>query len=95
MWYYVDSTFNIVGSNSNDMIGNTGWEKLNCEIIDLYNVNGVPLYKIIDGKLIKRGADEILSEAGTEQKIELTASIEDRTSALESALLDLILGGAV
>lgn len=95
MWYYVDSTFSIIGSNSNDMSGNTGWEKIDCEIIDLYNTDGVPLYKIINGKLIKRGMDEILGRVGTEQIIEQTASIEDRTSALESALLDLILGGAV
>lgn len=58
----------------------------------LVNENGVPIYKIIDGIVVERGSEEILRDATIPLP---TPTIEERTAAIESALLELILGGSV
>ena len=57
--------------------------------------NGVPLYKLDGGKVVARTQEELDADKPVATPAITTPSIEDRTSALESALLELILGGAV
>ena len=54
---------------------------------------GVPLYRFDGKKVVRRTQSEIESHITPHNPD--APSIEDRTSALESALLELILGGAV
>ena len=57
--------------------------------------SGVPLYKIDGDEVVDRTQEEIDVDKPVATPAITTPSIEDRTSALESALLELILGGAV
>lgn len=52
--------------------------------------NGVPLYKFDGKKVVERTQEEIDAD---KPAIVSAPTIEERTAALESALLDLILGG--
>ena len=61
----------------------------------LTDYNGVPLYKLDGGKIVARTQEELDADKPVATPAITTPSIEDRTSALESALLELILGGAV
>lgn len=58
----------------------------------MMNFNGVPLYKMVDGKVVARMAEEIEAE-----KVEVVPlpTLEERTAALENAVLELIMGGTV
>ena len=53
--------------------------------------NGAPLYKFDGVKVVARTQDEL---DANKPAIASAPTIEERTAALESALLDLILGGA-
>ena len=57
--------------------------------------NGVPLYKLDGGKVVARTQEELDADKPAETPAITAPTIEDRTSALESALLELVLGGAV
>ena len=57
--------------------------------------NGTPLYKFDGNAIISRTQLEIDADSHAATPTPATPSIEDRTSALEAALLELILGGAV
>ena len=57
--------------------------------------NGVPLYKFDDDEVVERTQEELDADKPVSTPAITTPSIEDRTSALEAALLELILGGAV
>ena len=57
--------------------------------------NGTPLYKFDSGVVISRSRPELDADIPATTPSPATPSIEDRTAALESALLELILGGAV
>lgn len=57
--------------------------------------NGVPLYKLDGNDVVPRSQSELDADLPVATPVAPTPSIEDRTSALESALLELILGGAV
>jgi len=54
--------------------------------------NGVPLYKLDSGKVVARTQEELDADKPIAPPV---PSIEERTSALEAALLELILGGSV
>ena len=84
MWYYIDSKNSILGSNPNDMIGNTGWVKLGCVITDLANADGVPVYKAVDGKAVNRTNAEI--KADTPVAPEPPVTMDEVLSVLEAAL---------
>lgn len=58
----------------------------------MMNCNGAALYRF-DGLTVVARTQEELNDA--QRATACGPSIEDRTSALESALLELILGGAV
>lgn len=49
--------------------------------------NGSPLYKLMNGEIIERSEDERAPVI-----IKPTPTLEERTTALESALLEIILG---
>ena len=57
--------------------------------------NGTPLYKLDGGKVVARTQEELDADKPAETPAITTPTIEDRTAALESALLELVLGGAV
>ena len=61
----------------------------------LTDYNGTPLYKFDGGAVIVRSQSELDADKPAITSPTTAPSIEDRTSALESALLELILGGAV
>ena len=54
--------------------------------------NGVPLYKFDGKKVVARTQEELDADKPIASPV---ASIDERTSALEAALLELILGGSV
>ena len=54
--------------------------------------NGVPLYKFIDGQIVERTPAELEADKPIIVPI---PTIEERTEALENALLELIMGGIV
>ena len=54
--------------------------------------HGVPLYKLIDGVVVERTAEERQMEISPVVTI---PTIEERTSALESAVLEIIMGGGL
>ena len=84
MWYYIDSKNCILGSNPNDMAGNTGWVELDCAITDLSNADGVPIYKVVDGKAVKRTSAEIAADTPAAPEPPLT--MDEVLSVLEAAL---------
>lgn len=57
--------------------------------------NGVPFYKFDGDEVVDRTQEEIDADKPVATPTITAPSIDDRTSALESALLELILGGAV
>lgn len=57
----------------------------------LIDMNGVSLFKFDGGIVVARTQDEL---DANKPAIASAPTIEERTAALESALLDLILGGA-
>lgn len=57
--------------------------------------SGVPLYKLDGVKVVARSQEELDADKPAETPVITAPTIEDRTSALESALLELVLGGAV
>jgi hypothetical protein len=57
--------------------------------------NGVPFYKFDGDEVVKRTQEELDADKPVATPAITTPSIDDRTSALESALLELILGGIV
>ena len=61
----------------------------------MMDYSGVPLYKLDGGKVVARTQEELDADKPAETPAIATPSIEARTSALESALLELILGGSV
>ena len=64
---------------------------INPPMIDAF---GVPLYKFDGEKVIERTQKELDADKPVSVPV-LAPSIEERTSALESALLELVLGGSV
>lgn len=54
--------------------------------------SGVPLYKFVNGQVVARTQEELDADNPIAPPV---PSIEERTSAIESALLELILGGVV
>ena len=58
----------------------------------LFNYYGAPLYKMVDGKVVARTQEEI--EAAKVEVVPIQ-TIEERTRALENAMLELIIGGAL
>ena len=56
------------------------------------NCNGVPLYKCDGAKVIVRTQEELDADKPV---VFAVPTIEERTSALESALLELVLGGTL
>lgn len=66
LWLYIDYAGRVLGANTNDMRGTTGWEEaevpegFNIDI--LYDNHGAPLYKLIDGQLITRSEEERKSD---------------------------------
>ena len=57
--------------------------------------NGTALYKYDGEQVVTRTQEEVEADKPVATPAIATPSIEDRTSALELALLELILGGAV
>lgn len=84
MWYCINDKNHVVGSNPNDMTGNTGWVKLDCAITDFANADGVPIYKVVDGKAVKRTSSEI--QADTPAVPEPPLTMDEVLSVLEAAL---------
>ena len=62
---------------------------VNPTIVDL---NGIPIYKLVDGSVIERTEVERFSEAIA---VDFSPTLEERTAALESAVLEIITGGAL
>lgn len=62
MWLYTDYAGRVLGANSNDMTGNTGWEQdevpEDFDINMLYDEHGAALYKLVDGELATRSEEE-------------------------------------
>ena len=56
--------------------------------------NGTPLYKFDGKQVVERTKEELDADKPVIAPV-LGPSIEERTSALESALLELVLGGSV
>ena len=84
MWCYVDSKNCILGSNPNDMSGNTGWAELDSVIEDFANADGIPIYKVVEGKAVRRTNAEI--QADTPDAPEPPLTMDEVLSVLEAAL---------
>lgn len=59
----------------------------------LVNQYGVPLYKFDGEHVVRKTESELVRDA--DESYKMAPTIEDRTSALEAALLELVLGGVV
>ena len=89
MWYYVDLKERIEGSNVNDMGGNSGWVNIDAVIDNLTNINGVPSYKYVDGKIVERTQVEIDGEiiAWTERLPSPDTRVADIDGSANGALV--------
>ena len=58
----------------------------------LMDSNGVPLYKFVNGEVVERTPAELEADKPVIVPIPM---IEERTEALENAMLELIMGGIV
>ena len=82
MWYYIDSKNCILGSNPNDMSKNSGWIE-NGKVIDsLTDENGIALYKLVGGEVVKREQEEMI--VSDPVKTEPERSLEDRVAEIET-----------
>ena len=82
MWYYKNDKNNIVGSNPNDMAGNTGWVWANEVVVEITNKDGIPLYQYDGANIVKRLEQEI-----EEDRMKLISALEPEESMTEAELL--------
>lgn len=62
-WVYTDDRGRVLGSNPNDMSGNSGWHGVTGPVPELLlSPEGVPRYKLADGEVIERTAAEISAD---------------------------------
>ena len=84
MWYYISDKNHVVGSNPNDMSGNSGWVK-NSKIIDnLTDKNGIALYELNDGEIVLRSQEEIPAVDVTQA--DSLPTLEERITKVEAVI---------
>lgn len=89
MWVYTDNDKRVLGTNENDMSGNTGWEHTNCALPEsLFDARGIPMYKISGGKINPRTQAEMDADYVPPEE---TPTTEQRVNALETTTDDIIL----
>lgn len=58
----------------------------------LIDMRGIPKYKLVDGSMVERSQEEMDADV---IQIPSPPTLEERTSALESALLEIVTGGTL
>ena len=87
MWIYVDKNL-VLGTNPNDMSGNTGWILYDGEIAEpLFDGYGIPLYAYENGVLRERSEEERASDRPVRMEIPTEA---ERLDALECAFTEFV-----
>ncbi|MDD6076824.1 MAG: hypothetical protein PUB80_00145 [Clostridiales bacterium] len=89
MWIYVDHANCVIGANENDMSGNTGWVRADCDVPEiLFDERGIPMFRHIDGEIIPRERWEMDAD---DVPPEITPTTDQRVDALETTTDDIIL----
>ena len=90
-WIYVDEWERVLGSNPNDMTGNSGWHGVTGAVPDpLLSMDGVPLYKLVGDTVVARSAEEIAADTPLAHSV---PTRDERLEAVEAAVLEMLLGG--
>lgn len=90
-WIYTDNNGNVLGTNPNDMSGNTGWVQTDTMIPEpLMDGRGIPLYKFDVATIVPRTQEDIDADAAQivnppTQGQRIAALEDDNHLLLESA----------
>lgn len=84
MWYCINEKNHVVGSNPNDMSGNSGWIENSKTIDNLTDENGIALYALNDGEIMLRAQEE-MTAVDTAQ-VDSLPTLEERVAKVEAVI---------
>ena len=93
-----DAQGRVTGVCPDNLSGGEGWLWIETDLTpatELYDGRGIALYKLVDGAVCARTVGEISADAPAHESTVTEPTIEERLAAVESATLDLILGGVL
>jgi len=93
-----DAQGRVTGVCSDNLTGGNGWSWIETDLTpatELCDERGIALYNLVDGVVCARTADEISADAPAHESTVAEPTIEERLAAVESATLDLMLGGVL
>ena len=93
-----DAQGRVTGVCPDDLTGGTGWAWIETDLTPADNLCaecGTALYKCVDGVVCARTVEEISADAPAHESTVTEPTIEERLAAVESATLDLMLGGVL
>ena len=88
----------VTGVCPDNLTGGQGWVWIETDLTpatELCDEHGIALYKLVDGVVCARTVEEILADAPAHESTVTEPAIEKRLAAVESAMLDLLLGGVL
>ena len=93
-----DAQGRVTGVCPDNLSGGDGWAWIETDLMpatELCDEHGTALYKLVVGVVCARTAEEISEDALAHESPTPEPTIEARLAAVESATLDLMLGGAL
>ena len=93
-----DARGRVTGICPDDLTGGTGWAWIETDLTpetELCDEHGTALYKLVGGVVCERTVEEISADTPAPESTVTEPTIEERLSAVESATLDLMLGGVL
>ena len=93
-----DAQGRVTGVCPDNLSGGNGWAWIETGLMpatELCDEHGIALYKLIDGAVCARTVDEISADTPAPESTVPEPTIEERLAAVESATLDLMLGGVL
>lgn len=93
-----DAQGRVTGVCPDNLTGGTGWSWIETDLTpatELCDEHGTALYKLVGGVVCARTAEEISADIPAPESTVTEPTIEERLSAVESATLDLMLGGVL
>ncbi len=93
-----DAQGRVTGVCPDDLMGGTGWAWVETDLTPatgLCDEHGTALYKLVGGVVCARTSEEISADAPAHESTVTEPTIEERLAAVESATLDLMLGGVL
>jgi len=91
-----DAQGRVTGVCPDNLTGGQGWVWIETDLTpddNLTDERGIALYKIVNGAVVARTAEEISADVTAQGSIAPEPTIGERLAAVEAAMLDLMLGG--